>query len=98
MRFGSNVVPIHFMGMLLEGKLWESNFGYRLGFGNGRCDQARYPGGVQDTVDVNVFADGVDLGFAIGTAYHAINLGLERRKTGYGQPMFGRGRGVGPSL
>jgi len=43
MRYGSNVIPIHFMGMLLEGRLWESNFGYKLGWGNGRCQEINDP-------------------------------------------------------
>lgn len=43
MKFGSDVVPIHFVGALLEGKLWESDFGYRLGYGNGRCEEINDP-------------------------------------------------------
>jgi len=42
-KFGSDVIPIHFVGVLLEGKLWQSNFGYRLGYGNGRCEEINDP-------------------------------------------------------
>jgi hypothetical protein len=43
-KFGSNVIPIHFVGMLLEGKIRESDFGYRIGFGNGRAEEINDPG------------------------------------------------------
>jgi hypothetical protein len=39
MKFGSFVVPIHFVGALLEGKIGQSGFGYRLGYGNGRNEE-----------------------------------------------------------
>jgi len=42
-KFGSYVMPIHFMGVQLEGKLWDSDFGYRVGFGNGRCEEINDP-------------------------------------------------------
>lgn len=38
MKFGSNIVPIHFVGGLLEGNIGQSNFSYRVGFGNARSD------------------------------------------------------------
>lgn len=38
MKFGSNIVPIHFVGGLLEGNIGHSNFSYRVGFGNARSD------------------------------------------------------------
>lgn len=34
----SYVVPLHFLGSLLEGNLGDSNFYYRAGFGNGRSE------------------------------------------------------------
>jgi hypothetical protein len=49
MKFGSNVIPIHFVGVLLEGKLGASNFGYRLGYGNGRCETINDPCDLGDT-------------------------------------------------
>lgn len=39
MKFGSNIVPIHFVGGLLEGNIGHSNFFYRVGLGNARSDQ-----------------------------------------------------------
>jgi len=39
MKFGSNIVPIHFVGGLLEGNIGQSNFSYRAGFGNARSDE-----------------------------------------------------------
>lgn len=49
-RFGSNVVPIHFVGALVEGRISSSNFSYRAGVGNGRSDEINQPG---DFGDVN---------------------------------------------
>lgn len=49
-KFGSNFVPIHFVGALLEGNLGQSDFGYRVGLGNGRSDEINDPG---DSGDVN---------------------------------------------
>ena len=48
-KFGSNVIPIHFVGALLEGKILDSNFGYRVGVGNGRSDEINDPGDFGDT-------------------------------------------------
>jgi hypothetical protein len=48
-KFGSNVIPIHFVGALLEGKIGQSNFGYRLGVGNGRSDEINDPGDFGDS-------------------------------------------------
>ncbi|TDJ26037.1 MAG: hypothetical protein E2O54_05370 [Gammaproteobacteria bacterium] len=50
-KFGSNVIPIHFVGILLEGKIRESDFGYRVGFGNGRAEQINDPGDLGDDND-----------------------------------------------
>ena len=50
-KFGSNVIPIHFVGLLLEGKIRESDFGYRLAFGNGRAEQINDPGDLGDDND-----------------------------------------------
>lgn len=49
-RFGSNVVPIHFVGALVEGRIAKSDFSYRAGIGNGRSDEINQPG---DFGDVN---------------------------------------------
>lgn len=49
-KFGSNILPIHFLGLLLEGNVGESSFGYRVGYGNGRSDDIHDPG---DLGDVN---------------------------------------------
>ncbi len=42
-KFGSYVIPIHFVGALLEGKVGESDFGYRVGVGNGRSKEINDP-------------------------------------------------------
>tara|TARA_Y100001936_G_scaffold172034_1_gene168377 strand:+ start:482 stop:1654 length:1173 start_codon:yes stop_codon:yes gene_type:complete len=39
MKFGSKIVPIHFVGGLLEGNIGSSNFSYRVGFGNARSNK-----------------------------------------------------------
>ncbi len=49
-KFGSNFVPIHFVGALLEGNLGQSDFFYRVGLGNGRSDEINDPG---DSGDIN---------------------------------------------
>ena len=48
-KFGSNVVPIHFNGILLEGSFLNSGFGYRAGIGNGRSSEINDPGDFGDT-------------------------------------------------
>ncbi len=48
-KFGSNVIPIHFVGALLEGSVADSNFGYKIGFGNGRSDEINDPGDFGDS-------------------------------------------------
>jgi hypothetical protein len=48
-KFGSNVIPIHFVGALLEGKISDSDFGYRVGFGNGRSEEINDPGDFGDS-------------------------------------------------
>ncbi|MCZ6853793.1 MAG: hypothetical protein O7G86_07725, partial [Gammaproteobacteria bacterium] len=48
-KFGSNVVPIHFVGALLEGNIGDSDFGYKVGYGNGRSDKINAPGDVGDS-------------------------------------------------
>ncbi len=48
-KFGSNVIPIHFVGALLEGKIGDSDFGYRVGFGNGRSEKINDPGDFGDS-------------------------------------------------
>lgn len=42
-KFGSYVIPIHFVGALLEGKVGQSDFGYRVGVGNGRSQEVNDP-------------------------------------------------------
>lgn len=51
-KFGSQVVPIHFVGLLLEGEVpkWKSGFGYRVGLGNGRHGNISRAG---DAGDIN---------------------------------------------
>ena len=39
MKFGSKILPIHFVGGLLEGNVGSSNFSYRVGFGNARSNK-----------------------------------------------------------
>jgi hypothetical protein len=47
-KFGSNVLPIHFVGALLEGNIADSDFGYRVGLGNGRSEEINDPGDFGD--------------------------------------------------
>lgn len=47
-KFGSNVLPIHFVGALLEGNIVDSDFGYRVGIGNGRSEEINDPGDFGD--------------------------------------------------
>ena len=48
-KFGSNVIPVHFVGALLEGNIGDSDFGYKVGYGNGRSDKINAPGDVGDS-------------------------------------------------
>jgi len=48
-KFGSNVIPIHFVGALIEGNVGESSFGYKAGIGNGRSDEINDPGDFGDS-------------------------------------------------
>ena len=49
-RFGSQIVPIHFVGLLLEGRLLDNELGYRFGVGNGRHSNIARAG---DAGDIN---------------------------------------------
>jgi len=49
MKFGSNIVPIHFVGALLEGNISNSDFGYKVGYGNGRSEKINSPGDLGDS-------------------------------------------------
>jgi len=51
-KFGSKIVPIHFVGVLLEGSLPQSKLGlsYMAGFGNGRHEDVAQAG---DAGDIN---------------------------------------------
>ncbi len=51
-KFGSKIVPIHFVGALMEGLIPSGKLGldYRVGFGNGRHSNIAAPG---DTGDIN---------------------------------------------
>lgn len=51
-RFGSRILPIHFVGVLLEGNLPSGNLGleYKAGFGNGRHENISRGG---DAGDIN---------------------------------------------
>jgi hypothetical protein len=62
MRFGSNVVPIHFAGGLLEGNVGDTSFGYRIGAGNGRSKDK-----INDTPDIEETFD--NSAFLIGGTY-----------------------------
>ncbi len=48
-KFGSNVIPVHFVGALLEGNIGDSDFGYKVGYGNGRSDKINAPGDIGDS-------------------------------------------------
>lgn len=50
-KFGSSIVPIHFVGILLEGNLPSAGLGlgYKAGFGNGRHDNIVRAGDAGDT-------------------------------------------------
>jgi len=50
-KFGSKIVPIHFVGVLLEGSVPSSRLGfeYKAGFGNGRHDNIARAGDAGDT-------------------------------------------------
>ena len=48
-KFGSNVIPIHFVGALLEGNILDSNFGYQVAVGNGRSEEINDPGDFGDS-------------------------------------------------
>ena len=50
MKFGSNIVPIHFVGGLLEGNIGQSNFSYRVGFGNARSAEINEVGNNFDNI------------------------------------------------
>ena len=52
MKFGSQILPIHFVGVLLEGKLPTGDLGleYKAGFGNGRHENIARAG---DAGDIN---------------------------------------------
>jgi len=45
-KFGSKIIPIHFVGVLLEGNFPANQFGlsYKAGFGNGRHENIVQPG------------------------------------------------------
>jgi hypothetical protein len=51
-KFGSKIIPIHFVGVLLEGNFPANQFGlsYKAGFGNGRHENIVQPG---DAGDIN---------------------------------------------
>jgi len=51
-KFGSKIIPIHFVGVLLEGSFPTSQLGlsYKAGFGNGRHENIVQPG---DAGDIN---------------------------------------------
>ena len=51
-KFGSNIIPIHFVGVLLEGSLPKNQLGlsYMAGFGNGRHENIAQAG---DAGDIN---------------------------------------------
>ncbi len=51
-KFGSKLVPIHFVGVLLEGNVPATNLGltYKVGYGNGRHANIAQPG---DAGDIN---------------------------------------------
>ena len=51
-KFGSKIIPIHFVGVLLEGSLLKQDLGmsYKAGFGNGRHEDVSQAG---DAGDIN---------------------------------------------
>lgn len=52
-KYGSNIIPIHFVGVLIEGNIGESGFGYKAGFGNGRSGKINHPGDFSHSGDGN---------------------------------------------
>ena len=47
-KFGGNVLPVHFLGAVLEGQIGATGIGYTLGIGNGRGEDIHDPGDLGD--------------------------------------------------
>jgi len=74
-KFGSKIVPIHFVGALMEGLIPSGKLGldYRLGFGNGRHSNIAEPG---DTGDINGDKAWMVQVNAKPTQFYGLNMGL----------------------
>ncbi|MCZ6828914.1 MAG: hypothetical protein O7F73_04900 [Gammaproteobacteria bacterium] len=75
-KFGSFVIPIHFLGALLEGNVGNSDFGYKVGYGNGRSEQINDPGDIGDIGD----GSNGDTAWLLAGSYRP--LGRHRLNTG----------------
>jgi hypothetical protein len=74
-KFGSKIVPIHFVGALMEGLIPSGKLGldYRVGFGNGRHSNISAAG---DTHDINSDKAWMVQINAKPTQYYGLNMGL----------------------
>jgi len=74
-KFGSKIVPIHFVGALMEGLIPSGKLGldYRIGFGNGRHSNIAAAG---DTGDINSDKAWMAQLNAKPTQLYGLNLGL----------------------
>lgn len=85
-KFGSQLMPIHFVGVLLEGNIPTTNLGldYKVGFGNGRHENIAQPGDAGDVngdkawmLQVNSRPENIyGLGFGLGFYNDEIELEL----------------------
>jgi hypothetical protein len=74
-KFGSKIVPIHFVGALMEGLIPSGKLGldYRIGFGNGRHSSVS---GTGDAHDVNGDKAWLVQVNAKPTQFYGLNMGL----------------------
>lgn len=74
-KFGSKIVPIHFVGALMEGLIPSGNLGldYRVGFGNGRHSNIAAAG---DTGDINSDKAWMVQVNAKPAKFYGLNMGL----------------------
>ncbi len=74
-KFGSSIVPIHFVGVLLEGNIPSGNLGleYKAGFGNGRHSNIARAG---DAGDINSDKAWMLQVNSRPRRYYGLNLGL----------------------
>jgi hypothetical protein len=74
-RFGSKIVPIHFVGALMEGLIPSGKLGldYRVGFGNGRHSNISAAGDAHDINSDKAWMVQIN---AKPTQYYGLNMGL----------------------